>query len=708
MKYAFILILVLCSCQKSANQLFLPNIFSDGMVIQRDTTVSIWGRCNPNESIEIDGSWGYNITTISDSIGDWITSIKTVKDIGPFSLTIMTDKDKIKINDILMGEVWLAAGQSNMEMNFDYCCNTTDSAEHELMNANYPLIRMFNVNKQYSLVPTKEVEGRWTKAIKDSIRNFSAVGYFYAKKLHETIDVPIGIINSSWGSSDAESWISHKTINSIKGIKIDSSSLEKIQLCKRSEDWFSKFKSINTPSSGFDLTLATYFERSDPTINYFDYFIDEWRNIDFRDNKFISSQNNYINWPKLELPGSLKTIYESNDFNGVIILKNKFIVDTIKDDYMIDMGEITLGWSGDLREYDFYINGDKVGSTFGDGHSSSYFNKLGTNYKKHYKSYPFTYKLVQKIPRSKLKIGRNEIAIRVIGSGDIGLISIVSKDTEIHMKHSWSYKISAEIYKQLKDYVYPYTAFYLYNEPYKEIKNRPPVNSFNFNEPSSLFNGIINPLIPYTIKGVIWYQGENNAFRFKDYEKLFSSLIIDWREKWQNNFPFYYVQIAPYFNYYGTNALLRDEQRKVLKIPRTGMVVTLDIGENYDIHPSNKHDVGYRLARFALNNQYGLDIIESGPLFDRYSINGDRINIYFNYTGSGLEIIENPKTEFEIASMDKQYFDAKVINHGQYLEVFSDKVINPTYVRYAWADTASATLFNLDGLPASSFTTELE
>ena len=160
MKYAFILILVLCSCQKSANQLFLPNIFSDGMVIQRDTTVSIWGRCNPNESIEIDGSWGYNITTISDSIGDWETSIKTVKDIGPFSLTIMTDKDKIKINDILMGEVWLAAGQSNMEMNFDYCCNTTDSAEHELMNANCPLIRMFNVNKQYSLVPTKEVEGR--------------------------------------------------------------------------------------------------------------------------------------------------------------------------------------------------------------------------------------------------------------------------------------------------------------------------------------------------------------------------------------------------------------------------------------------------------------------------------------------------------------------------------------------------------------------
>ena len=129
----------------------------------------------------------------------------------------------------------------------------------------------------------------------------------------------------------------------------------------------------------------------------------------------------------------------------MIILKNKFIVDTIKDDYMIDMGEITLGWSGDLIEYDFYINGDKVGSTFGDGHSSSYFNKLGTNYKKHYKSYPFTYKLVQKITRSKLKIGRNEIAIRVIGAGDIGLISIVSKDTEIHMKHSWSYKISAEI-----------------------------------------------------------------------------------------------------------------------------------------------------------------------------------------------------------------------------------------------------------------------
>ena len=199
MKYVLIIIFALFSCEISNNQLVLPNIFSDGMVMQRDTTISIWGKSNSNELVEIVTSWGYEVSTISDSIGNWKTFLKTVEDPGPFSLTIMTDKDEIKINNILMGEVWLAAGQSNMEMNFDYCCNSTDNGEKEILNANYPDIRMFNVKKNLSHVPLSIVEGEWEQAIGANITSFSAVGYFFAKNLHKNLNVPIGIIQASWG-----------------------------------------------------------------------------------------------------------------------------------------------------------------------------------------------------------------------------------------------------------------------------------------------------------------------------------------------------------------------------------------------------------------------------------------------------------------------------------------------------------------------------
>ena len=162
---------------------------------------------------------------------------------------------------------------------------------------------------------------------------------------------------------------------------------------------------------------------------------------------------------------------------------------------------------------------------------------------------------------------------------------------------------------------------------------------------------MISPLIPYTLKGVIWYQGENNAFRHKEYADLFSLLLSDWRKKWGSVFSFYYVQIAPYFNYYGSNAPLREVQRKALKIPKTGMVVTLDIGEKYDIHPSNKYDVGSRLARYALKNDYKIDLVDSGPLFKSLLINDEAAKVFFDKIGGGLVLDPDNQSEFEIAGL---------------------------------------------------------
>ena len=693
------------SCQTKENTMLLNSLFSDGMVLQQKENVAFWGTSKPNQKVEVIGSWGTKSETTSDNDGEWVLYLDTPKAGGPFNIIVSSVRETVTISDVLIGEVWLAAGQSNMEMTFSYCCNSTDSAEYEISTANYPNIRMFNVKKQYSLEPTKIINGAWSKAVGDNIINFSATGYFFAKKLHKETNIPIGIIHASWGGSDAESWISSEKLITIKGFEEESYSKSmRILSSKIAEKWFSKFKSVKMPSSGFDLTLGTYFEKAAPDNNYLNYFINDWRNIDYEDIHYIIEQNNFTDWAKIKLPGSLSDVLNTNDFSGIIILKNEFIIDNVQQDYYLNIEPVSLGWAGDLREYDFYINGMKIGSTFGDKKKdNSYKSKLGENYKEKYKSNPFTHQLKQLIPDSTLRIGNNEIAIRLIGSGDIGLISLESNEAINLLGNLWHYKISAEIYKQLDNYEYPYSSFFLYDDSDIDLTKRPSISSYNFNEPSSLFNGMINPLVPYSIKGIIWYQGENNAFRFNKYEEIFTSLIQDWRENWHNDLPFYYVQIAPYFNYYGTNASLREAQRNILKIPKTGMVVTLDIGENYDIHPSNKHDVGYRLAGLALANDYDRKIIASGPLYRDHEINGNKILVNFDHIGSGLTIRHNENSEFEIAGTDEQFFPAQARILNNRVEVFAMKVTQPRHVRYGWSDTTSATLFNIEGLPASSF-----
>jgi sialate O-acetylesterase len=509
MKKFILLTILAISCQTKENTMLLNSLFSDGMVLQQKEKVAFWGTSKPNQKVEVIGSWGTKSETTSDNDGEWVLYLDTPKAGGPFNIIVSSVRENVTISDVLIGEVWLAAGQSNMEMTFSYCCNSTDSAEYEISTANYPNIRMFNVKKQYSLEPTKIINGAWSKAVGDNIINFSATGYFFAKKLHKEINVPIGIIHASWGGSDAESWISSEKLITIKGFEEESSSKTmRILSSQMAEKWFSKFKSVKMPSSGFDLILGTYFEKAAPDMNYFNYFINDWRNIDYKDTHYIIEQNNFTDWAKIKLPGSLSNVLNTNDFSGVIILKNEFIIDNVQQDYYLNIEPVSLGWAGDLREYDFYINGIKIGSTFGDKKKdNSYKSKLGENYKEKYKSNPFTHQLKQLIPDSTLKFGNNEIAIRLIGSGDIGAISMESNEAINLFGNPWHYKISAEIYKQLDNYEYPYSSFFLYDDSKIDLTKRPSISSYNFNEPSSLFNGMINPLIPYSIKGIIWYQG---------------------------------------------------------------------------------------------------------------------------------------------------------------------------------------------------------
>ena len=704
---SLIFVFLVISCQSKQNYLSLNNLFTHKMVLQRNSTVPIWGKSRPNEEIDVKCSWGYSSNILSDSLGNWDSNLETPDAGGPFSIKVISDTEVVVIEDVLIGEVWLAAGQSNMEMDFNYCCNTTDSSEYELNNANYPKIRMFNVKKEYLLNPTVDIDGLWTKAEGDKIENFSAVAYFFAKKLHKELKIPIGIIHSSWGGSDIESWISKEKLLNIDGFKnkITFTANQKSQF-KKSIDWFSNFESIAMPSSGFDLMLGSYTDKIDSNMNYSDFFISDWRALNLYDQVYIDEQDNFENWNKIKLPGSIKNILPSNDFQGVVILKKKFMCKESKINYKLKFDEISLGWAGELREYDIYINGKKLISTFGNKEDNNYYDKLGKDFKKQYSTYPFKLETSIPISKDKLKLGKNEIAIRFYGSGEIGEILLIGEDSLINLNGEWSYRLSAEVFKQLNEYKYPYQNYFLYNKPDIDFSKRPPINSFGFSTPRSIYNGMIHPLIPYKIKGAIWYQGENNAFRHSEYGELFKVLIEDWRDKWGMDFPFYYVQIAPYFNYYGTNSSLREVQRNTLKIPKTGMVVTLDIGENYDIHPSNKHAVSYRLASLALNNDYGYLGISSGPLFKKAEIEKDKIIVTFDYVGSGLSIRQNLRNEFEIASLNKKYFKADIKIIGETIVASSYQVQKPQFVRYGWDDTSKATLFNLEGYPASSFTSE--
>jgi len=246
----------------------------------------------------------------------------------------------------------------------------------------------------------------------------------------------------------------------------------------------------------------------------------------------------------------------------------------------------------------------------------------------------------------------------------------------------------------------------------KTLYNDRPESVININShtPSSLHNAMIHPIIPFGIKGAIWYQGESNVGRAEQYEKLFPLMISDWREAWENDFPFYFVQIAPY-NYTGTKETsddisqrLRDAQRKTLSIKNTGMVVTSDIGNYTNIHPGNKQEVGQRLALWALANDYGKDVPYSGPIYKSVRVKGKKLIVEFEHD-EGL-YLTSKQSGFEVAGSDGIFHPSIQIIKNDKLILRSKNVKRPKYCRYGWDDEGKAILFNSDQLPASSFKTE--
>ncbi|WP_242916482.1 sialate O-acetylesterase [Pontibacter liquoris] len=446
--------LLLCSIP-SVQAVTLPAIFGDHMVLQQKADVKIWGWAKPGEEVTVTPSWdNQSLKTKASNQAQWALTLQTPAVGGPYTITVK-GYNTIRIEDVLLGEVWLCSGQSNMEWSARV---GIDSAAQEIPKADYPSIRFFSVSHRTADAPQLDLNGHWVVCTPETMPDFSAVGYFFGKELHRQLNVPVGLINSSWGGTPAEIWVSNETI----------------------------------------------------------------------------SENPLLAASAARLP-----------------------------------------------------------------------------------------------------------------------------------QEEWGPK-----------------------------------------DPGKAYNAMIAPLIPFRLAGALWYQGETNTVDPANYVRLLPALIQNWRGAWGYDFPFYYVQIAPYTYDADAGVALRDAQRRAMAVPNTGMAVISDIGNIQNIHPTNKHDVGKRLANWALSKTYGRkDVPVSGPLYRSMKVEGAKVQLYFDYA-DGLKAKGKALQDFEVAGPDMQFVKAEAKITGNTVVVQAKGVKRPVAVRYGWRNTALPELTNKSGLPASAFRTD--
>ena len=478
-----------------------PNsLFSDNMVLQRGVTVPVWGTANDGENVSIDFD-GQKVSTVAKE-GKWLLKLKPLKAGGPFKMTI-AGENTITIQNILVGEVWVCSGQSNMEM-------TLSSAwpapilnwKEEASQANYPEIRQYHVARNASDTLVFDAKSNWVLCDSSSVKNFTAVGYFFARDLYKHLKVPIGMLFTSWGGTPAENWTTRATLEANPELK--------------------------TLAEGYDKAKLNYTEA-----------LAKYKN---------------------QLP------------------------------------ELLAKWAADTT------------------------------------------------------------------SASLAHKPIPSKPT-------------------------------------------PPRNPAG--GAGGLYNGMINPLIPYAIKGVIWYQGESNSGRGKQYQTLFPAMIKDWREHWnQDNFPFLFVQVAPFK---GADPQIREAQFLTLsKVSNAGMAITTDYGDSLNIHPTNKQPVGNRLFLAARALAYKEKITYSGPLYKSFEVKGNIIELSFDHVGKGLLAKDGDLFGFTIAGEDNKFVTANAVIKGNKVIVSNSTITKPVAVQFGFTNMARGNLYNKEGLPASPFRTDVK
>ncbi len=503
---AFVFCVGLLSCLPAWSEVRLPKIFGDHMVLQRDQPIPVWGWANPACDVSVKLGDGPVQIATADAVGRWSLKLAPQSAGGPMKLTV-SGETKIELSDVLIGEVWVCSGQSNMEFRVSASIN----AEQEIASAKYPRIRHIKIPRQPVGFPKEDVSDpktQWTVCSPETVGSYTAVGYFFGRYLQKELDVPIGLINSSWGGTRIEPW---------------------------------------TPPCGFAQVpkLADILRQ-------------------------------------VELTNPMNPLYKATLGNYLVALDS---------------------WIADAKR-----------------------------------------SLVEQLP--------------------------------VEPPPSYPKEIS-------------------------------PLTSHQ--APTTLYNGMIHPLVPFGIRGAIWYQGESNHGEGMLYCEKMKALIGGWRTVWkQGQFPFFYVQIAPYQYGNESSSILPafwEAQASALKIPNTGMAVIHDIGNLKNIHPKNKQDVGKRLALIALAKTYGQDqLVFRGPTFKTLKQEGNRLRVVFDHVGSGLVARDGkPLNWFEIIGPDSVFTKAEAVIDGDSVLLSAPNVKSPCAVRFAWHKLAEPNLANKEGLPAVPF-----
>lgn len=662
---------------KMAESFTVHQVYGDHMVLQRERPIKISGNCPDGESVKV--TVGSNsVCAVADAKGEWTAMLPAMAAGGPYAVTVegKTGKNKVTFSDVLIGEVWICSGQSNMEFSLKNCNNS----QNEIANASHPEIRLFNTTARRSVSPVgprHEIAGPgWEVCTPASAAGFSGVGYFFGRQLNHDLKVPVGLVNSSWGGTPIESWISLEGYrNANRAKELDAISTAD----RKNTDAEAKIQNIKVEyDKKFKEWEAVFFGK---------YKAETAKAANWKDVSIDLS-----GWEKLDLPGTV----DNPGFDGVIWVRRTF---NVPADWANKNLTLTIGSIDDCDQT--FFNGELIGSTGSD--------------------VPLYWSVqrVYTIPGKLVKAGANTIAIRVIDyaftggvNGQITLAPADDKTKKIDLAGPWYRRIEFAI-------------------DAKSIPERPNVSpaihgdvkSPNF--PATLYNSMVAPWTVYPMRGIIWYQGESNAGNAQDYMVLHQLLIKNWRTLWNDpEFGFFFVQLAGFEKHSPKSRLpddfwkgreprdpawakLREVQTATLNVPNTGMAVTIDIGDHSDIHPTNKQDVGLRLAKEAERVMYGMNIVSSGPMFEKMQVENGKIRIYYKNIGSGLVAKGGALGQFAIAGADGKFVWAKAAIDGSTVVVESEQIKSPAHVRYAW-DTypVEANLYNKEGFPACPFRTD--
>ncbi len=622
---------------------FVHPLFTDHGVIQRDRPVPVWGWTDPGARVKVSlaGQW---VETTANESGRWLVKLGPYPAGGPHTLSV-TGPKTVEVTDILVGDVWLCSGQSNME----WPVKQSDRAQEEVAAAEHPTIRLFTVPKRASVTPQVAVDASWDVCSPKTVADFSAVGYFFGRDISKELQVPVGLIDSSWGGTIAEAWMAAEAVEKVGDF----------------DKALAQVRSSHDSSAGglarYEQRLATWWKENDPGTSA----AVPWSALTL----------DPTDWKPMDLPGKWET-RGLPDFDGIVWFRKEL--------------NLPESWDGKAVTL-------KLGAI--DDRDTTYLNGVEVGHRDQWDA-PRTYKIRPDIARA----GRNVIAVRVFdnqGEGGFAgpteaMTLTLTEDPQvepIRLAGPWSYQVAAKL---------------------DDISAPPDGDAASPNRVTVLYNGMIAPLVPFALKGALWYQGESNTGRAAQYRRLLPELVRDWRSHFDvGDFPFLIVQLANFQKRRDqpTNsnwAELREAQYLTTKaVANVQVALAIDIGEADDVHPTNKQEVGRRLALDALATVYGRPIEYSGPTFRSMEVHDHSIRLSFDHVAGGLTTRGGGKLEgFAVAAKDGRFQWTDAVIDGDGVVISSTEVERPVTVRYAWADNPACNLENRAGLPAVPFRTD--